>query len=309
MLGMKIGVLGGGQLSRMLALKSHEMGNPLFVLSPSQDDPAAQVTKNWVQGNIDCKNDVVNFCRKVDFLTFESEFVSPNILKILNKMKTLKVYPNPETMMELQDRLTQKNLLEKYLVPTSPFQSIQNYQELQEIKETRKLPLVLKARRNGYDGKGTYILKKWDDPKVKTFFKGQEFGLIAEDFIPFKREVAVSFSRSPKGDVIDFPLVEIHQQNYRCLWAKGPINHDRFSGLKSKLKKFIKAIDYVGLISFEIFDTGDQLIINEIAPRVHNSAHYSLNGTTEDQFSSHLRAIHQFEITQTKSYRRRLCHV
>ena len=135
-------------------------------------------------------------------------------------------------------------------------------------------------------------MKKWNDKKAHEFVDTCEFGVIAEDFIPFKRELAISVAINEKKEIEFFPLVETHQEQYKCLWVKGPIkDHKAMPSLKRRLSAMLKSIGYVGLISFEIFDTGKELIINEIAPRVHNSGHYSQDALNVSQFEMHLRAI------------------
>ena len=300
----KIGVIGGGQLAQMLALTAHKNALDLTVLSPSKDDPAAKVTASWIKGSTTSPVSIKKLAAKVDVITFESEFVSPKCLKVLEELSTSKiceVHPHPKLMQQVADRLPQKQMLEKYKVPTSTFDSIRNSDELLALKASRSLPLVLKARRNGYDGYGTYILKKWGDKKAHDFVDSCEFGIIVEDFIPFKKELAISLAVNKQKKVTFFPLVETFQQDYKCLWVKGPVtNHLAFPQLKAKLTKMVKDIGYVGLISFEIFDTGNELIINEIAPRVHNSGHYSQDAMNISQFELHLRAITGAPLEQPK---------
>lgn len=291
----KIGILGGGQLARMMLLEANRMGMDCWVMSENADDPAAQVTNQWIKGNIKKFAEVSKFAAKVDLLTFESEFVAPSILqKFIDKK--VKCFPKAKHMLAWQDRLSQKELLAKYKVPTSPFYQVDSYRELLKLKDRIGLPLVLKARRDGYDGKGTYILKSWDDPGAKEFYAKISSGVIAEHFIPFKRELAVSLVRNTKGEIAFFPLVESYQEECRCLWVKGPEKHTKFSALKKRLKDLIDREKYVGFISFELFDNGKELMVNEVAPRVHNSAHYSQNALSLDQFSAHLKAISGDEI-------------
>lgn len=285
----KIGIIGGGQLARMMLLKAHQLGMSCSVMSSFVNDPAGKVTSSWKKGDVKKLADVKNFIKDIDILTFESEFASKEILQFLATQKKIQVHPSPKLMMSLQDRLTQKKLLEKYKIPTSPFGEFDQLSKLDEV--FHGLPLVFKARRDGYDGKGTYILKKTSDKKFNTFFNNQENGLIWEKFIPFKRELAISLARNKKGEIVFLPLVESYQENYRCLWVKGPVVHKKLTSLKSKLKKLVEGEKYVGIIAFELFDDGENLIVNEIAPRVHNSAHYSQEGLTEDQFALHMKAI------------------
>jgi 5-(carboxyamino)imidazole ribonucleotide synthase len=288
-----MGILGGGQLARMMLLEAHRMGLNCFVMSSNADDPAAQVTQQWVEGSIDELSQVLEFAKSVDLLTFESEFIKPEILAELSE-RNICCRPTAKHMRIIQDRLSQKQLLEKYSIPTSPFFKVDQFQNLEKVKESIELPLVLKARLGGYDGKGTFILRDWDSSSItqcKDFLNNCTHGAIAENFIPFTRELAVSVARNENGDIAFFPLVESFQEECRCLWVKGPANHSDIEALKAKLKLLLEKEEYIGFISFELFESDSGLHVNEIAPRVHNSAHYSQNGLSLDQFSCHLMAI------------------
>lgn len=278
-----IGILGGGQLARMMALQAHAIGMQPWVLSNSPGDPAAQVTSNWIKGNPNKLSDLKKIFKKVDIATVESEFFDATILK-----KVGTVFPQPNLLGALQDRLSQKILLHRLEVPTAEFFSVANSYEAQRAAHSLGFPLVFKRRRFGYDGYGTFVVKKTSDLKK---LKYDEYGFIAEKFIPFRRELAVSFVRSTTGEIVSLPLVETCQKNSICHWVQGPVTHPHAYALLKALKNFVIQINYVGIIAFEIFDTGRNLLINEIAPRVHNSAHYSLDALEVDQFSYHLRAI------------------
>lgn len=279
----KVGILGGGQLARMLALKAHELGIKPYVLSPSQEDPAAQVTSFWIKGDIQKTSDLTRFLKKTDIVTFENEFVpTSSLIQAMKKTKT-SVLPHPRIIAQLQDRWFQKQLLKKYNIPTSPFFKVDNKKQALKAFETFKGQMVLKKRLFGYDGKGTFIVKN-----IKHI--PHENNLIAEKFVPFKRELALILAAG-KNQIISLPLVETFQKDFRCYWVKGPADHPQINLLTKKLKTFLKKIKYQGVIAFEIFDTNKQLLVNEIAPRVHNSGHYSLNALSKDQFSLHLEAI------------------
>jgi 5-(carboxyamino)imidazole ribonucleotide synthase len=296
----KIGIIGGGQLAQMMALEAHDNGLEVIILCNSKEEPAAKVNSNWIKGSPSSVASIKKLASMVDVVTYESEFVAPKCLTALKEVNA-KVFPAPSIMEKIADRLPQKKLLTDHKVPTSPYDAINNSKELLALKETRNLPLVLKARRNGYDGYGTYIIKKWNDKKALDFVDSCEFGIIAEDFIPFKRELAISVAVNEEKEIVFFPLVETHQEQYKCLWVKGPINaHKAMASLKRRLSKMLKEIGYVGLISFEIFDTGKELIINEIAPRVHNSGHYSQDALSISQFEMHLRSIIGAPLEPTK---------
>lgn len=279
----KVGILGGGQLARMLVLKAHELGIKPYVLSSSPEDPATQVTSFWMKGDIQKTSDLTRFLKKTDIVTFENEFVpAGSLIQAMKKTKT-SVLPHPLIIAQLQDRWLQKQLLKKYNIPTSPFFKVDNKKQALKAFKTFKDGMVLKKRLFGYDGKGTFIVKN-----IKQI--PHENHLIAENFVPFKRELALILVAG-KNQIISLPLVETFQKNFRCYWVKGPVSHPQINLLTKKLKTFLRKIKYRGVIAFELFDTSKKLLVNEIAPRVHNSGHYSLNALSKDQFSLHLEAI------------------
>lgn len=279
----KVGILGGGQLARMLVLKAHEMGLRPYVLSADKEDPAAQATSFWIKGDIRKTSDLTRFLKKTDIVTFENEFVhTSSLLKAMKQTKT-PVCPHPNIIAKLQDRWFQKQLLKKYHIPTSPFFKIDNKKQALQALKFFKNKMVLKKRLFGYDGRGTFIIQNTSQiPPDKN--------LIAEEFVPFKRELALILVSS-KNQIISLPLVETFQKNFRCYWVKGPVSHPKIKSLTKKLKTFLKQINYQGVMAFEIFDNSKNLLVNEIAPRVHNSGHYSLNALSKDQFSLHLDAV------------------
>lgn len=292
-LGFRVGILGGGQLARMLALKAHEMGLVPHVLSPFQGDPAAQVSQNWMKGDPLDPQDLNEFFKKVDIVTFESEFLDSHLLEKIGAAMKVPIEPKAGLMAQLQDRWTQKQLLKSHGVATLPFYKIDAFSDAERAFEEHASGVVFKKRRFGYDGYGTYIVKTARDlnqflPFFNTF---KEIGFIAEPFADFRRELAISVAKNKNGDFCFLPLVETFQQDSRCLWTKGPVSETRLGSLKMQIKSMLKKMDYNGIIAFELFETSKGVLVNEIAPRVHNSAHYSLNGLIDDQFTLHLRAI------------------
>jgi 5-(carboxyamino)imidazole ribonucleotide synthase len=279
-----IGILGGGQLARMMALEAHVMGIEPWVMSASKNDPAAQVTKFWIKGDPNKLSDLKKIFVHTNVATVESEFFDANTLKKINK----KIFPQPQLLGLLQDRLSQKVLLQKMNVPTADFIAVSSHEDAATAASEFGYPFVIKKRRFGYDGYGTFVIRNQKDlhnlPREK-------YGYIAEAFVPFKRELAVSFVRSTSGEIVSLPLVETCQKNSICHWVMGPVAHPKSYPLLRALKNFVEETKYVGIIAFEIFDTGKELIVNEIAPRVHNSAHYSQDALNVSQFAYHLRAI------------------
>ena len=272
----------------MMALEAHQIGLEPHVLSSSKKDPSAQVTSFWTKGDIHSKKHLTQFLKKTDVVTFENEFVDTKLLlKVMKQTKT-PVRPHPNIIEVLQDRLSQKKLLQKHHIPTAEFYSVDNYsQALRAFEHLGKM--VLKKRRFGYDGYGTFVIKnKTDLKKMRTKLKE---GFIAEEFIPFQKELALVFASQHKKKIVELPLVQTFQKDFRCYWVKGPIKHSKVKALSGRIKKLLKAIKYDGVIAFELFQTKKGLMVNEVAPRVHNSAHYSLDALSQSQFALHIQAV------------------
>lgn len=295
---IKFGILGGGQLARMMALKSHEMGLKPYVLCKAKNDPAAQVTSFYVQGLLDSRRDLKNFLQQVDIATFENEFLDTTLLqKTAFAVKTL-IHPKPQVMQLLQDRLHQKKLFQKYKIPTARYVAISSKQEINNVNHLFPKGMALKKRRQGYDGYGTRIVKNITQDKASLDFVVNNINnLIAEELIPFKREMALILVRNRRKQVIELPLVETYQEEARCLWVKGPRRHRKKAALVKKLKAMLDHLNYEGVMAFELFETKQsKLLVNELAPRVHNSGHYSLDALSEDQFSLHIKAVLNLKI-------------
>lgn len=294
---MRLGILGGGQLARMLNIKGHELGLEIHILSEKKEDPAAQVSQNWHQGSYNQHSDLVTFLKQIDSLTFESEFVDCELLKSALKEASFsfdKVFPSIDNMQIFQDRWSQKNLFQKYKIPTSEFYNILTINDLENYAKHFNYSYVLKKRFGGYDGYGTFISRNQKEhEKVVTQFdnsKNKNFHFIIEKFISFKNELACQFFRNSEGQFFHFPLVTSFQTQSKCDWVMGPTTHPQFKKLALKIKKMMAKQNYVGALAFEFFNTGKELLVNESAPRVHNSGHYTLNHPLADQFSLHLKS-------------------
>lgn len=283
----RLGLLGGGQLARMLALSAHPLGYPVAVLTAHASDPAAQVVAKATLGSLDDEKDLSWFLKEIDVVTFESEFVDTE--KLARAIpKNVEVFPALDVIATIQDRLPQKRLLDRMKIPTAPWISVDTEGDLSEAEKKFSQGFVLKQRRFGYDGYGTFVCKKGKaEPDILNKSK---FGFIAESFVAFKRELAISFVRSKSGAFLALPLVESVQKDSRCFSVVGPIEHKETAKLTAKFKKLMESLGYVGILAVELFDTGKELLVNELAPRVHNSAHYSQNALTCSQFEYHWRA-------------------
>lgn len=295
--GVRIGFLGGGQLARMMVLEAHRLGMEPHVFSNSPQDPAAQVTKHWLQGKLqDDKNHLNSrsldqFIESMDYITFESEFIPTQGLLKFEKSHPEKIFPKPSLMKLLQNRKTQKQTLTRFKIPTSPFCEINNPEDLNLAVKELGAQLVLKSDFGGYDGYGTFFAKtKSDLPKLtQQILKSQEC-FIAEKWVPFKREVAVILIRTHSKKCFSLPLVQTQQTGGRCDWVQGPIQHRAYPALQKNLFKMLNELDYVGVMGVELFDTGPTLLVNELAPRVHNSGHYSQDALSQSQFALHIQA-------------------
>lgn len=297
----KVGILGGGQLARMLALKGADLGLEIHILSEKESDPAAQVVKHWHKGSPQDAKVLESFFKAVELVTFESEFYSGDLLSKISAQTKVPVSPEPRVMRMLQDRLTQKESLIENHILTADFIVIHNKDDLKNASEFFRNKFIIKKRTGGYDGNGTFVVKNQKDLHnilEKISIAGNEY--IAEAYVAFKRELAVIMARNAHGDIIHFPLVQTKQTENRCDWVVGPEKHPKFNSLIRDLAVYIDSIKYVGVIAFELFDTGQNLLVNEIAPRVHNSGHYSLNAMTTDQFTQHWLAVLGFDFFESK---------
>ena len=296
---IRLGILGGGQLARMLALACHKMGIKPYILSPRADDPACQVTAYTVKGKLNSRRDLKNFLNKVDLAVFENEFLDPALLQRASEESETPVHPKPKVMHLLQDRLNQKKLFVQNKIPTAPFIEMRSNRKAQELKGLFPNGAVLKKRNQGYDGGGVCIMQAKEDKaesKAREFI-GKNPRLIAEEYIAFKKELALILVRNRKGKFIELPLVETCQEKACCVWLKGPVRHKDQNSLVKKLKALMNKISYEGVMAFELFETKTGvLLVNELAPRVHNSGHYSLNALSEDQFTLHIKAVLNMDI-------------
>lgn len=288
-----VGILGGGQLARMLVLKAHQMGLHTIVLAEKSSEPAVKVSNRWVKGSIHSAKDIKLLMKLTDVITFESEFVPAKLIKQAQQgLAGKKVYPQLSTLARLQDRLQQKEWLCDYNIPTLDHVKISSKDDFDLAFDAFNKKIVIKKRMGGYDGYGTFVIKSVADLKrFKKRFKGEETNFIVEPFVSFKSEKSLIFARNTKGEIVSLPLVQSVQKNNQCDYVFGPTHHQEEAKIKKQISFFLNQIDYVGVIAFELFDMGAQLLVNEIAPRVHNTGHFSQDSLHVDQFELHLRSI------------------
>ena len=279
----KVGILGGGQLGKMLCLAAADWDLEIYVLD-TEGAPAQTYCSHFVAGNFNNYEDVVNFGRKVDVLTIEIEHVNVKALTTLQK-EGIKVHPNPKALKTIKDKGLQKLFYQKYDLPTSDFQL------LDTATADISLPCVWKSRSGGYDGKGVSILKTKED-----IAKLPKEPCLIEPLVDIDKEIAVIVARNESGQVVAYPSVEMVFDPVANLmdYQVSPSNiSKKIEREAQKLaKRLIKKFKLCGLLAVEFFLTKDgQLLINEVAPRPHNSGHHTIEATETSQFEQHLRAI------------------
>lgn len=286
-----IGILGGGQLARMLCQRAREMGMEVHILCEKKDDPAARVCNWWHKGNPLLAKDIRRLMNSVDLMTLESEFIPAETMMAALK-KGFPCYPSTENIYKLQDRWPQKEILWDFQIPTSPFMKLNSKDDLDLAFKVYNHSMVVKKRFGGYDGYGTFVIDQKNQlDQLKLQIKDFESQYIVEKKIQFKSEKSMILGRNRNGEFFKYPLLTTLQKNNQCYQVWGPSTHPKENSLFLKIKKMLDHLNYVGVIAFELFDTGKDLIVNEIAPRVHNSGHITMDAFTLDQFELHLRCI------------------
>ena len=284
---MVVGVLGGGQLARMLALDGYPLGMQFVVLDPSADVCSAPVAQQ-LQGNYADEALLSQLADMVDVVTYEFENVPSSAVEYLNGK--VPVFPPPQALATAQDRLNEKTLFRELAIATPEFAAINSLAELQQSMEQIGWPAVLKTRTQGYDGKGQAVLRQGDDLAAAWQSIGS-VPAIVEAFVPFEREVSIIAARSRNGDIVCYPLTEnIHQDGilrYSIVCSDDPLQ----TLAEEYAQRLLTKLDYVGVLALELFQSGDQLLANEYAPRVHNSGHWTQDGAETSQFENHLRAV------------------
>jgi 5-(carboxyamino)imidazole ribonucleotide synthase len=285
---MRVGIIGGGQLARMLALAGYPLGLRFVVLDPAPDACAGQVA-DLVLGSYDDHDRLAQLAERAELATFDFENVPVAAARFLEQQ--IPVFPPPQALATAQDRLSEKSLFGKLNIPTPPFAKVDTLEELQATARQIGLPAVLKTRRLGYDGKGQRILRQHSDiePAWATLCG---MPLILEGFVPFQQEVSILAVRDRTGVIAFYPLVDNqHRDGILRLSIAPCLNSDLEGQARDYAARVLGKLAYVGLLAIEFFVVDGQLLANEMAPRVHNSGHWTIDGAETSQFENHLRAI------------------
>ncbi|MGH7729928.1 MAG: 5-(carboxyamino)imidazole ribonucleotide synthase [Candidatus Eiseniibacteriota bacterium] len=287
---MRIGVLGGGQLGRMLGSAGASLGFSFTFLEPAEECPAA-TTGSWIRAGFDDGNALGELASRSDIITYEFENVPAEAVRTL--AARLPVHPSVVSLEAAQDRLNEKTLFQRLEIPTPRFETVEGAAALARAAGRVGLPAVLKTRSMGYDGRGQRTLREPADVAPALAALGER-ALLLEQHVPFERELSIVGVRGRSGEVAFYPPVENRHREGILRWSLAPAPglapalRDRAEGYALLL---MEALGHVGVLALELFQTGGELLANEMAPRVHNSGHWTIEGASTSQFENHLRAI------------------
>ncbi|HWY31641.1 MAG TPA: 5-(carboxyamino)imidazole ribonucleotide synthase [Candidatus Acidoferrum sp.] len=290
----RLGIIGGGQLAKMTALAARELGCDVLVLERNDPSPAAPLANDALVGDWDDPVTLLKLAAQVDVVSIENEFLNVEALEVMVQGGHL-LFPGTATLRRIQDKFIQKQTLAAAGLSTPRFAMVEQPQDLPRLARDFGWPMVLKTRRNGYDGKGNFTLRSEADiDSGWQALGGGRNALYVEAFCPYVSELAVIITRGRDGATAVYPVVETVQRNHICHVVKAPAEVPALiAGEASRqAQRAIEAIDGIGSFGVEMFLTGaGEVLINELAPRVHNSGHYTIEACACSQFENHVRAV------------------
>ncbi len=287
-----IGILGGGQLGRMMAFDAQRMGMKVVVLDPDPNAPAGQVANQHIVGSFRDPQKIAELAQVCDVVTVEIEHVDADALETLEK-QGVSVQPSSKTIRLVQDKYAQKQYFDTLGIPLAPFVDVRDEQGAYQAGEQLGFPFILKAKKLAYDGRGNAVVRTHDDiPQAFKALGGQN--LYAEGWIPFTKELAVIIGRGLDGSVVAYPVVETVQKDNIChvVTAPATISAKAMHQAQEMARAAVSSLDGAGIFGVELFLQADgKVLLNEIAPRPHNSGHYTIEACSTSQFEQHIRAI------------------
>ena len=292
--GSTLGILGGGQLGRMIAVAAAQLGLRAHIYAPDENSPAFEVAAEFTLASYEDEAALVRFAKGVDVVTYEFENVPGETAAILSAHAALA--PNAQALAVSQDRFLEKSFIAGLGIPVAPFAGFSNEAELAEALGRIGRPAVLKTRRFGYDGKGQVVIRPETDPAAAWDEIGRAPAII-EGFVPFEREVSVVAARTASGAFAAYDLCANEHRHHILDRTRVPagVSAETEARAVAIARSIADALDYVGVLAVELFlvtgDRGERLVLNEIAPRVHNSGHWTLGGAVTSQFEQHVRAV------------------
>ncbi len=294
---MKIGIIGAGQLGQMLAQAGISLGMQFSFLDPTKDACAASLGKHFCNA-YDDKEALAELAKQVDVVTFEFENVPSETVAFLSDL--VPVYPHADSLKIARDRWLEKNLFKSLDIPTPLFANIESQKDLEEAIMAIGFPAVLKTRTLGYDGKGQKILKTTNDI-INAYAALGNVPCILEHFVNFSGEVSLIAVRNQQQQIKFYPLSQNKHQQGILRLSVASEQHPLQPLAESYVSRVLERLDYIGVLAFEFFEVADGLMANEIAPRVHNSGHWTIEGSITSQFENHLRAIANLPLGSTNN--------
>lgn len=298
----KVGIIGGGQLGKMTVIEGKKLGLNFVILDPSLECPASSIVDEQIVGNYYDQEKIKELADKTDVLTFEFEHINADYLVKL-ETKGYKIYPSPITLKMIQDKYEQKTFLNKNHIQTPKFIQVNSIESIREATYNFGYPLVLKSCKGGYDGKGNFLIKKEEDIETAFYSLKDSGDLMIEEFVDFNMEISALVARGINGEMEIYPIAEnIHEDNI-LIRTIVPARLDKciVENAKSLALKTMEHLKGVGVFCIEMFvDKEGQVLINEIAPRTHNSGHYTIEACRTSQFSQHLRATLELPLGKTE---------
>ncbi|MCC5636719.1 5-(carboxyamino)imidazole ribonucleotide synthase [Nostoc sp. CHAB 5844] len=289
----RVGVIGGGQLAWMMGDAAKKLGVKLVVQTPSKSDPAVAIAQDTVFAAIDDAKATEILAQKSDVITFENEFVDIDALSLLANQGVC-FRPKLSALAPLLDKYHQRCYLRDLGLPVPQFLAVDEVENLESKLEHLDFPVVLKSRRHGYDGQGTFIIPDLASLQQKLSQTVNQSQFLIEEFVPFERELAVIAARSVNGEIVIYPVVETQQEKQVCrrVIAPADITPNQVEQSSAIAHTLLNSLEAVGVFGIELFLTTDgKVLVNEIAPRTHNSGHFSIDACETSQFEQHLRAL------------------
>ncbi len=293
-LSKKIGIIGGGQLGKMMILDAKRLGFYCITLDPSNDCPSHSISDEHIQAAFDDREAIRQLAERSDVVTYEFEHIDAEFLNILED-EGYTIYPSPKSLLLIQDKLLQKNTLKEANIPVPDYVQVENIIELENAVKKFDGAAMLKARRGGYDGKGNALISSMDAVHEAYEQLGSgEIPLMVERLVPFEKEVSVLACRGIQGEMSIYPVGENHHKNSILDETIVParISQEAYNEALKIAEKVMDVFHGVGMFCIELFVTKEQeVLVNEVAPRPHNSGHYTIEGCVTSQFEQHVRAI------------------
>jgi 5-(carboxyamino)imidazole ribonucleotide synthase len=299
-----IGIIGGGQIGKMIAQEAKRMSLKVVILDPSRDCPASTLCDKLIVADFKDEDKIRDLAKSSDVITYEIELANSKALKSLAS-KNYPIFPSPHSLYLIQNKFRQKKFLEENNLPVPEFKKINSINDLLLVAKRFEYPLMLKACEDSYDGRGNYLIKCKEDISI-AFNSFQNREIFAEKYVDFKTEISIMVARNKKGQIATFPIAEnIHKHNVLdTTIVPANISPKIKQAAEIIAKNVVTCLNDIGIFGIELFVSNkDELFINEIAPRPHNSGHYSIEGCSISQFEQHLRTILNFPLSNPELVR------